>query len=97
MSTVRVFLIRHGATTLSSEDRFAGDERVEIARLHSPLPRASRLVCPPGYCAAAEAGPSPIFEVPWQRLRDYWNEIAAGKRMLRYNGLVSMPSVVSSR
>jgi uncharacterized protein (DUF1499 family) len=61
-----------------AEDRLERDERVEIARLQSPLPRASRLTCPPGYCAAAEAVASPIFDLPWQRLRDYWNEVVAG-------------------
>lgn len=31
MSTTRVFLIRHGATTLSAEDRFAGATNVELS------------------------------------------------------------------
>ena len=31
MKTVRVFLIRHGATTLSAEDRFAGATDVELS------------------------------------------------------------------
>ncbi len=63
-------------------DRLARDERVDLARLKSPLPRASWLACPPGYCAAAEARPSPVFDIPWQRLRDYWGEIVADNHRL---------------
>lgn len=31
MVSVRIFLIRHGATTLSAEDRFAGSTDVELS------------------------------------------------------------------
>ena len=32
-----------------------------------------------GYCSAAEAITSPIFDLPWDRLRDYWIEMISGE------------------
>lgn len=74
---VRIFMGRE------AEDRVAASEAVSIAQLHSPLPQASFLACPTDYCSAAEAVTSPVFDVPWERLRDYWTEvIASEKRMI---------------
>jgi len=43
----RVFLVRHGATTLSAEDRFAGETEVELSdegreQLHHLAARLAR-------------------------------------------------------
>jgi len=66
-----------------AEDRLAPNEAVSISTLRSPLPRPSFLACPPGYCAAAEAVPSPIFGLPWDRLHAFWSEvISPEKRMI---------------
>jgi uncharacterized protein (DUF1499 family) len=62
-----------------AEDRLAPGEAVDIAALRSPLPSASFLACPPDYCSAAEAVASPVFEVPWERLQDYWTEVISGE------------------
>jgi hypothetical protein len=62
-----------------AEDRLAPGEMVGIAELNSPLPKASFLACPPGYCSVAEAIMSPVFNVPWERLRGYWQEMIAGQ------------------
>jgi hypothetical protein len=59
-----------------AEDRLAPDEAVSIADLSRPLPRLGYLACPPGYCAAADM-PSPIFDMPWDQLREYWKEMIA--------------------
>src|SRR5262245_50411548 len=32
MTTTRIFLVRHGATVLSAEDRFAGSTNVELSK-----------------------------------------------------------------
>ena len=58
------------------EDRLAPDEAVSIADLSRPLTRPSFLACPPGYCAAADIA-SPIFNMPWDQLREYWKEMIA--------------------
>ena len=56
-----------------AEDRLAPDEAVSIADLSRPLTRPSFLACPPSYCAAADMA-SPIFNMPWDQLREYWKE-----------------------
>jgi hypothetical protein len=67
-----------------AEDRLEPREAVSIPELHSPLPNAGFLACPPGYCPAAEAIASPEFDMPWDRLRDYWIEMISGeKRIVR--------------
>jgi uncharacterized protein (DUF1499 family) len=58
------------------EDRLAPDEVVSIAELRPPLERPSFLACPPGYCAAPDLA-SPVFEMPWDQLREYWKEMIA--------------------
>jgi len=62
-----------------AEDRLAPREAVSIPELRSPLPKASFLACPPDYCSVAEAVASPIFDLPWDRLRDYWIEMISGE------------------
>lgn len=74
---VRIYLGR------DAEDRLAPGEAVSMFELRSPLPKTSFLACPPGYCQAAEAVTSPVFNVPWERLREYWIEmISAEKRIV---------------
>ena len=65
-----------------AEDRLAPQEAVNIAELRSPLPRTSFLACPTGYCAVPSAVISPVFEMPWDRLRDYWFEMISNERRL---------------
>jgi Protein of unknown function (DUF1499) len=62
-----------------AEDRLAPDEDVRIPELRSPLPKNSFLACPAGYCSPTEAISSPVFEIPWDRLRDYWTEMISGE------------------
>ncbi len=67
-----------------AEDRLAPGEVVRIPELRSPLPKTAFLACPAGYCAAAEAITSPVFDMPWERLRDYWMEmISEESRIVR--------------
>ena len=63
-----------------AEDRVTLGEDVSISERRSPLPKSSFLACPPGYCAASEAITSPVFDIPWDRLREYWMEMIAGER-----------------
>jgi hypothetical protein len=44
------------------------------------LPKPSFLACPPGYCQASEAIPSPVLPLPWERLREYWKEVISGEK-----------------
>jgi hypothetical protein len=67
-----------------AEDRLAPQEARSISELRSPLPKNGFLACPPSYCAATEAVASPVFNVPWDRLEDYWIEIISDEtRMIR--------------
>jgi len=67
-----------------AEDRLKPGEAVGISELRSPLPKNGFLACPPGYCAAAEAITSPVFDMAWDRLREYWMEMISGeKRIVR--------------
>src|ERR1700730_3126548 len=67
-----------------AEDRLEPGEAVGISELRSPLPKNAFLACPPGYCAAAEAITSPVFDMAWDRLREYWMEMISGeKRIVR--------------
>jgi uncharacterized protein (DUF1499 family) len=71
---VRIYMGR------DAENRLASGEAVNLAELHSPLPRPAFLSCPPGYCPAAEAIASPAFPLPWQRLHEYWTEVISGEK-----------------
>ena len=71
---VRIYLGR------DAENRLAPSEAVNLADLRSPLPKPSFLFCPRGYCPAAEAIASPVFTLPWERLRDYWTEVISGEK-----------------
>jgi hypothetical protein len=63
-----------------AEDRLAPQEAVSITELRSPLPRTGFLACPPDYCSVPAAVVSPAFDVPWDRLRDYWVEMISNER-----------------
>jgi uncharacterized protein (DUF1499 family) len=65
-----------------AEDRLTPEEAVNIADLRSPLPRTSFLACPADYCAVASAVVSPVFDMPWDRLREYWFEMISNERRL---------------
>jgi Protein of unknown function (DUF1499) len=65
-----------------AEDRLTPGETIGITELRSPLPKAGFLACPPGYCSAGEAIVSPIFDVPWERLHDYWTEVMTGEKRM---------------
>lgn len=71
---VRIYMGR------DAENRLAQGEAVNIADLRSPLPKPGFLFCPPGYCPAAEAVASPLFPMPWERLREYWTEVISGEK-----------------
>jgi Protein of unknown function (DUF1499) len=62
-----------------AEDRLLPQDTIGIPELRSPLPKPGFLACPPGYCSAAEAVASPVFDMPWDRLRDYWTELISGE------------------
>lgn len=63
-----------------AEDRLAASEAISIAELGSPLPHAAFLACPPGYCSAVEAIATPLFDLPWERLHDYWTEVISPEK-----------------
>jgi hypothetical protein len=65
-----------------AEDRLVAGEAVSIRWLPSPLPKGSFLACPANYCSAAEAVASPVFDLPWERLDEYWIEIVSGEKRM---------------
>ena len=72
-----------------AENRLAPSEAIGILELHSPLPEPGFLACPPGYCPVAEAITSPVFPLPWERLREYWVEVISGEK--RMETIVAAP------
>jgi hypothetical protein len=67
-----------------AEDRLAADEQTGIAELRPPLAKSGFLACPPGYCSIATGMTSPVFDLPWDRLREYWLEMLSEEgRMVR--------------
>ena len=71
---VRIYMGRE------AENRLAPSEAVSLAELRSPLPKPGFLFCPAGYCRAGEAVASPVFPMPWERLREYWAEVMSGEK-----------------
>jgi Protein of unknown function (DUF1499) len=65
-----------------AEDRLSAEEIISITELRSPLPKSSFLACPPSYCSAAERVTSPIFDLPWDRLHEYWLEMISGQKRM---------------
>ena len=57
-----------------AEDRLRPGEDIAIAALREPLPPNAFLACPEGYCALAEAAPSPVFALSADQLTAYWAE-----------------------
>ncbi len=70
---VRVFMSR------PDQDRLMPGERIDIAALRPPLPQPSFLACPPGYCAARPELTTPVFALPWVRLREDWSKMIAAR------------------
>jgi len=62
----------------AAEDRLRAGEAIDIRDLRDPIPGNAFLACPPDYCAAI-AAPSPIFEVPVERLVRDWMTLMAGE------------------
>ncbi len=71
---VRIYMGR------DAENHLSPSEAVNLAELHSPLPKPGFLFCPPGYCPATEAIASPVFPLPWERLHEYWTEVISGEK-----------------
>lgn len=61
----------------TAEDRLRPGEDITIETLRGPLAPNAFLACPPGYCAAADAAPSPVFALSADRLAAYWSEMIA--------------------
>ena len=62
-----------------AQDRLASEEAVNLTELRPPLPKAALLACPPNYCVAQQMT-SPVFDMPWDRLQEYWQEMIGSER-----------------
>ena len=60
-----------------AEDRVGEGEIVDFATLKPRKATNVFLMCPPGVCGIPPDAPSPIFDMEWERLRDYWSETIA--------------------
>ncbi|MGH7046277.1 MAG: DUF1499 domain-containing protein [Stellaceae bacterium] len=103
-AAVRLFMSR------PAEDRLRPMERIDIAALSAPLPRPSFLACPEGYCAASPDLRTPVFAIPWRRLRGDWlrsisdtprvvlvDETADGRRLfyIQHSRVLRFPDVIA--
>src|SRR5215831_6552444 len=59
----------------SAESELRPGEDVAITAFRGPLAENAFVACPPGYCALKDAAASPVFNIPADRLEQYWNEI----------------------
>src|SRR5438477_8994257 len=66
----------------TAEDRLRPGEDITIAALRGPLAPNAFLACPVGYCAVAEAVPSPVFALSADRLAAYWTEMITAEPRL---------------
>ena len=64
-----------------AEDRLDAGETIDF---HALTPAPSRfLMCPADFCNLRPNAESPVFEMGWQRLRDYWSETVAHQPRLK--------------
>jgi len=63
----------------AAEGRLRADEVVDFKARGSAGRDNVFAACPPGYCTPAADAPSPVFAMPWERLRDYWQEMIAAE------------------
>jgi len=59
----------------AAEGKAAREEIVDFATFDPARRQNIFLMCPPGACPKAESARSPTFSMPWQRLRDHWQEL----------------------
>src|ERR1051326_3655166 len=59
----------------AAENELRPGEDVAITAFRGPVPENAFLACPRGYCEVKDAAPSPVFNIPVDRLEGYWNEI----------------------
>ena len=68
---IRLFMGR------DAEDRVGEGEMVDFATLAPRHVSNIFLMCPLGHCGIPADAQSPIFDMEWERLRDYWSEMIA--------------------
>jgi len=66
----------------NAENELRPGEDVAITAFRGPLAENAFLACPPGYCALADAAASPDFNIPADRLDQYWDEIVDAEARL---------------
>jgi uncharacterized protein (DUF1499 family) len=71
MLAIRLYMSR------DAEGRAAAAEIVDFAKLGPPDRDNSFVLCPPELCPSSALAPSPTFNMKWERLRDYWQEMVA--------------------
>ncbi|HLY56421.1 MAG TPA: DUF1499 domain-containing protein [Stellaceae bacterium] len=76
-----VFAVRLSMGHLSQLEAREG----EIADFSALAPQAANrfLMCPKNYCNVPPDAASPVFDLPWEALRDRWSEMVAGQRGVR--------------
>jgi len=63
----------------AAEARLAASDIIDFAARGSAGRSNVFAICPDGFCAPAADLVSPVFALPWERLRDAWHEIVAAQ------------------
>lgn len=63
-----------------AEARLAASEIIDFAARGSVGRSNVFAICPDGFCTPAADLASPVFAVPWERLREVWHEIIAAQQ-----------------
>jgi uncharacterized protein (DUF1499 family) len=66
----------------ASEGNLRPDEVINFASRNSSGRDNVFAMCPPRFCTPEADRESPIFELPWERLRDYWREVIAAQQSI---------------
>ncbi len=66
-----------------AEDRVAEGEIAEFGHLPAVAKPSRFLMCPKDYCSRSPDALSPVFDMEWERLRDFWSETVARQRRVK--------------
>lgn len=77
LAGIRAYLSR------AAEDRIRKGEIVDFQAMPAQSPTPRFLVCPRDFCSAPADAEAPVFDVPWETLRDRWSAIVALQPRLR--------------
>jgi uncharacterized protein (DUF1499 family) len=75
----------------AAESRLRRDEIIDFAARNSAGRENVFAMCPSGFCTPQADRQSPVFAIPWERLRDAWQEMIAAQDHVEEVGIGADP------